>query len=314
VPRLELTAGTDDAGTRLDAYLAARPEIGTRAAAQRLIEAGRVKAGGRARLKRHGLRAGEDVVVELDDPVDAAPSEIAGAAAAPHTVVFEDDHLIIVDKPAGVVVHPGHGQSHGTLVQALAGRAAGGPPDRPGIVHRLDRDTSGLLVVARSEPVHAALSDALRRREVRREYVALVEGVPDARSGTIDAPVGRDRSDRTLVSTSSDRPRNARTHFEIREALARAALLALRLETGRTHQIRAHLAAIEHPVCGDPRYGGRASGERLGLERQFLHSARLGFAHPITKEKLGFESPLPSDLVAVLGRARAESRSAARGD
>ena len=153
-----------------------------------------MQAGGRPRLKRHGLAEGEQVVVELDDPSEHASSELADGPLAPHTVVFEDDHLIVVDKPAGVVVHPGHGQSDGTLVQALAGRTAGGPPDRPGIVHRLDRDTSGLLVVARTEAVHAALSEALRRREVRREYVALVEGVPDARSGTIDAPVGRDRT------------------------------------------------------------------------------------------------------------------------
>jgi 23S rRNA pseudouridine1911/1915/1917 synthase len=314
VPRLELNAGAEDAGARLDAYLAARPEIGTRAAAQRLIEAGRVQAGGRSRLKRHRLTAGERVVVEFDDPVEHAggAAERGAGASAPHTVVLEDDHLIVVDKPAGVIVHPGHGQAHGTLAQALAGRAAGGPPDRPGIVHRLDRDTSGLLVVARSEAVHAALSEALRRRELRREYVALVEDIPDARSGTIDAPVGRDRADRTLISTTSDRPRSARTHFEIREALARTALLALRLETGRTHQIRAHLAAIEHPVCGDARYGGRSSGARLGLERQFLHSSRLGFVHPLTGEELDFESALPGDLEAALERARAESPPGAR--
>jgi 23S rRNA pseudouridine1911/1915/1917 synthase len=251
------------------------------------------------------------VVVAHHAPPERAASE-ATHASAPHTVVFEDEHLIVVDKPAGVVVHPGSGQAHGTLVQALAGRTAGGPPERPGIVHRLDRDTSGLLVVARSEGVHAALCEALRRREVRREYVALVEGVPDARSATIDAPVGRDRGDRTLISTASDRPRSARTHFEVREALAHTALLALRLETGRTHQIRAHLAAIEHPVCGDPRYGGRRSGARLGLQRQFLHSARLGFVHPVTGEELGYESELPGDLEAVLDRARAESPPAGR--
>ncbi|MBA3371855.1 MAG: RluA family pseudouridine synthase [Thermoleophilaceae bacterium] len=317
MPRLELSAGAEDAGARLDVYLAASPEIGTRAAAQRLIEAGRVQVGGRARLKRHRLTPGERVVVELHAPAEGGTGEAAGAAGAAgasvlHTVVFEDDHLIVVDKPAGVVVHPGHGQAHGTLAQALAGRAAGGPPDRPGIVHRLDRDTSGLLVVARSEAVHAALSEALRRRELRREYVALVEDIPDARSGTIDAPVGRDRADRTLISTTSDRPRSARTHFEIREALARTALLALRLETGRTHQIRAHLAAIEHPVCGDARYGGRSSGARLGLERQFLHSSRLGFVHPLTGEELDFESALPGDLEAALERARAESPPGAR--
>ena len=290
---------------RLDAYLAARPEIASRAAAERLIEGDRVRVGGRTRLKRHRLSRAERVVVELDDPLERARSE-AAQSSAPHTVVFEDEHVIVVDKPPGVVVHPGPGRAHGTLAQALAGRTAGGPPERPGIVHRLDRDTSGLLVVARAEAVHTALSEALRRREVRREYTALVEGVPDARSATIDAPLGRDRADRTLISTTSDRPRSARTHFEVREALARTALLALRLETGRTHQIRAHLAAIEHPVCGDPRYGGRAGGARLGLDRQFLHSARLGFAHPVTGEDLTFESAVPPDLEDALERARAE--------
>ena len=313
MPRLDLSARPDDAGMRLDAYLAARPEIGSRAAAERLIEGGHVRVGGRARLKRHRLRPAEQVVVELEDPLARATSE-AAQASAPHTVVFEDEHLIVVDKPAGVVVHPGSGQAHGTLAQALAGRTAGGPPERRGIVQRLDRDTSGLLAVARSEAVHTALSEALRRREVRREYVALVEGVPDARSATIDAPVGRDRADRTLISTASDRPRSARTHFEVREALARTAVLALRLETGRTHQIRAHLAAIEHPVCGDPRYGGRASGARLGLERQFLHSARLGFVHPVTGRDLTFESAVPADLEAALERARAESPPTGRRD
>ena len=313
MPRLDLSARPDDAGLRLDAYLAARPEIGSRAAAERLIEGGHVRVGGRARLKRHRLSPAEQVVVELEDPL-ARPTSEAAQASAPHTVVFEDEHLIVVDKPAGVVVHPGSGQAHGTLAQALAGRTAGGPPERRGIVHRLDRDTSGLLAVARSEAVHTALSEALRRRAVRREYVALVEGVPDARSATIDAPVGRDRADRTLISTASDRPRSARTHFEVREALARTAVLALRLETGRTHQIRAHLAAIEHPVCGDPRYGGRASGARLGLGRQFLHSARLGFVHPVTGEDLTFESAVPADLEAALERARAESPPTGRRD
>jgi 23S rRNA pseudouridine1911/1915/1917 synthase len=316
VARLELTADAAEAGTRLDAYLSARPEIGTRAAAQRLIESGRVQAGGRARAKGHRLGSGERVVVDLADAPASAGIEDeprdAPSSAARFEVVHEDEALIVVDKPAGVVVHPGHGQAHGTLAQALVGRVAGGPADRAGIVHRLDRDTSGLLVVARTEDAHAALSEALRRREVRRGYLALVEGIPDARSGTIDAPIGRDRHDRTVVSTSTDRPRSARTHFEVHEFLARTALLALRLETGRTHQIRAHLAAIELPVCGDSRYGGAFSGARLGLERQFLHGARLGFTHPLTGDELDFESPLPRDLESALARARAEVLPGAR--
>ncbi|HEV2772880.1 MAG TPA: RluA family pseudouridine synthase [Thermoleophilaceae bacterium] len=306
--RLELTAGADEAGGRLDGVLGARDEVGSRAAAQRLIEAGRVTVDGRRRQKGHRLCAGERVVVELEEtPREASATETA--VPAPHAVVFEDEHLIVVNKPAGVVVHPGHGHHHGTLAQALAGRAGGGPAERAGLVHRLDRDTSGLLLVAKSDPVHAALSDALLRRAVRREYVALVEGIPDARTATIDAPVGRDRSDRTLVSTATDRPRSARTHFEVREALALCALLDVSLETGRTHQVRAHLASIDHPVCGDARYGGAASGRRLGLHRQFLHAARLGVEHPVTAEALDFHSPLPADLGAALERARGKGDS-----
>ena len=304
MPRLELNAGAEDAGARLDAYLAARPEIGTRAAAQRLIEAGRVQAGGRSRLKRHRLTAGERVVVEFDDPVEHAggAAERGAGASAPHTVVLEDDHLIVVDKPAGVIVHPGHGQAHGTLAQALAGRAAGGPPDRPGIVHRLDRDTSGLLVVARSDEAHAKLEDLIRRREVERRYSALVRGRPRSRTGRIEAPLGRDRQDRTRHSLDTATPRDAVTHFELAEALSAHTLLEVTLETGRTHQIRVHLEAIGLPIAGDPVYG--SPGE-LGLERQFLHAARLALTHPFTGERIATESPLPEDLAAALERARA---------
>lgn len=307
--RLELTAASAEAGQRLDGVLGARPEIGSRAAAQRLIEAGRVTVDGRPRPKRHRLARGETVAVELEEVHREASTAELGEEA-PHSVVFEDDHLIVVDKPAGVVVHPGHGRDHGTLAQALAGRAAGGPAERAGIVHRLDRDTSGLLVVAKSERVRRALSDALRRRAVGREYVALVDGAPDARTATIDAPVGRDRADRTRVSTATDRPRSARTHFDVREALALTALLDVSLETGRTHQIRAHLAAIGHPVCGDARYRAASSGRRLGLDRQFLHAARLRFEHPVTAEPLAFGSPLPAELTAALERARGERATA----
>jgi 23S rRNA pseudouridine1911/1915/1917 synthase len=297
-------AGPGDAGARLDVVLARHPAVGSRTEAQRLIAAGRVEVDGAARAKRHTVTAGERIVV--------APSPEEAQAAAlveevPFQVVYEDEDLLVVDKPAGVVVHPGAGHAGPTLAGALRGVAAGGSdPGRAGIVHRLDRDTSGLLVVARSEEVHRALQAMIRSREVEREYLALVEGRPDARSGTIDAPIGRDRSKRTLVSTTTDRPREARTHFRIEEALPRTTLLRVRLETGRTHQIRAHLAAIGHPVCGDPQYRGRGSGARLGLTRQFLHSARLAFRHPVTGESLACESKLPADLRRALGAARRE--------
>ncbi len=230
--------------------------------------------------------------------------------SAPPQIVFEDDHLLVVDKPAGIVVHPGAGVSDGTLVQQLAGKLAGGPdPDRPGVVHRLDRDTSGLLVLARSEEVHATLQEAIRRREVERLYLALVAGHLGSRTGTIDAAIGRDRANRTVMSTRTDKPRSAITHFEVVEELPGRSLLRVKLETGRTHQIRAHMLAIGHPVCGDRAYGGSASGSALGLTRQFLHSARLVFSHPVTGEVLDCESKPPVELHRALDVARRGSVS-----
>jgi 23S rRNA pseudouridine1911/1915/1917 synthase len=220
-------------------------------------------------------------------------------------IPYEDEHLLVVDKPAGLVVHPGAGVSSGTLVQLLEGRIAGGPePDRPGVVHRLDRDTSGLMVLARSDAVHAELQAMLRRREIHREYLALVAGAFDARTGTVDAPLGRDRANRTVMSTRTDKPRAAITHFEVVEALPGRSLLRVTLETGRTHQIRAHMRAIGHPVCGDPAYGGRQSGDPLGLTRQFLHSARLMFRHPVGGGQMACESKPPAQLCRALDIAR----------
>jgi 23S rRNA pseudouridine1911/1915/1917 synthase len=233
---------------------------------------------------------------------ERAPEPEPAVPDARFAIAYEDDHLIVVDKPAGVVVHPGQGHDQGTLVQALAGRVAGGPdPARPGVVHRLDRDTSGLLVLARDEATHAALQQALRDRRLTREYLALVEGRPPARSGTIDAPLGRDRRVRTRISTDTDEPRPAITHFATERALEAYTLLRVRLETGRTHQIRAHLKAIGHPVAGDAEYGGRR-GE-LGLTRQFLHADHLAFAHPVTGAALDLRSPLPVGLSAALEKA-----------
>jgi 23S rRNA pseudouridine1911/1915/1917 synthase len=266
--------------------------VPSRAAAQRLIEAGAVLVDGQARAKNHRLAAGQAVTV-----LEAAGAEAPEEPAPGFEVVLEDEHLIVVDKPPGLVVHPAPGHRGPTLAAALRDRTAGGAdPERAGIVHRLDRDTSGLLVVAKTEAVHAALQAQMKARQVRREYLALVSGHPGAESGTIDAPIGRDRVRRTVVSTRSDRPRRAVTHFEVVERLPRTTLLRVRLETGRTHQIRAHLAAIDHPVCGDPRYGGLACGRRLGLERQFLHAALLMFRHPVTGEMVHCESKPPVDL------------------
>ena len=215
-------------------------------------------------------------------------------------VVLEDDELIVIDKGPGVVVHPGRGHREDTLSQRLAPLLAGGDPERAGIVHRLDRDTSGLLVVARTEEAHRRLQRAIAARQVEREYLALVEGRPPSRTGTIEAPIGRDPRIRTRMTVGGAGARAARTNFTLERALGRFSLLRVRLDTGRTHQIRVHMSAIGHPVCGDPEYGTRGL---LGLERQFLHAARLAFDHPATGERIELSSPLPEDLRRALERA-----------
>jgi 23S rRNA pseudouridine1911/1915/1917 synthase len=282
----------------LDRFLA--DQAGSRAAAQSLIDAGRVWVNGVPRLKRHLLRAGDIVEAERAEERDAIAHSQGADQPAEFSVTYEDDHLLIVDKPAGVVVHPARGHPTGTLAQALAGRGGGGQGFRAGIVHRLDRDTSGLLVVAKSDKVHRALKALLSSRRLTREYAALVDGHPASRTGTIDAPIGRDRRDRVRVSLDTDSPRAARTHFEVMRLLPSSTLLGVRLETGRTHQIRVHLAAIGHPISGDPVYG---VPQRFGLERQFLHAEHLAFVHPVSGEPIDVRSPLPADLQTALARA-----------
>jgi 23S rRNA pseudouridine1911/1915/1917 synthase len=286
----------DAAGTRLDRFLAGLDAVGTRAVAERLLAAGKVTVNGAARPKSHRLEGGEQV--EFEAP-PAQPAPAFEAIDVP--VAYEDEHLLVVDKPAGLVVHPGAGWRTGTLVHALHGRIAGGDdPERPGIVHRLDRDTSGLLVVARTEEAYRLLQAMVRGRELERRYLALVRGRPRSRRGTVEAPIGRDRFEATRQSLDSDTPRDAVTHFELAEQHGEYALLEVRLETGRMHQIRVHLAAIGLPVVGDPTYG--VADERL--ERQFLHAAGLALDHPITGERLELESPLPPDLQRFLASLR----------
>jgi 23S rRNA pseudouridine1911/1915/1917 synthase len=291
----ELRVPGEAAGERLDVFLAAH--AGSRTAAQRLIDGGHVTVDGEARAKRHVLTGGE--IVAVTPPPDAAPE--AELPPAPYAVAYEDEHLFVIDKPPGVVVHPGHGHRQGTLVQALAGKVAGGDdPERPGVVHRLDRDTSGLLVVARSEEAHNRLKRLVQRRQLERTYLALVRGRPRSRAGRIEAPLGRDRRDPTRQSLDTDRPRDAVTHFELVEQLDEYALLRVRLETGRTHQIRVHLAAIGLPVVGDPVYGV----PEPALGRQFLHATRLAFTHPFTGDRMDAESPLPPELSRYLEQLR----------
>ena len=275
---------------RLDVAVAA--EVGSRAKAARLIDAGLVTVDGVQRAK--SFKVEPSMQIEIAPEPEREPDTRADGVE--FRVAYEDDDLVVVDKPAGLVVHPAPGHRTGTLAQAVGGK----------LVHRLDRDTSGLLVVAKSDEIHRKLQDELRRREIKREYLALVEGRPDARSGTIDAPIGRDRGSRTVMSTRTDKPRDAVTHFEIEEEFPRTTLLRVRLVTGRTHQIRAHLAAIGYPVCGDPVYGGVISGKRLGLTRQFLHAAKLLFSHPRTGELVECESKLPADLLRTVEVAQRE--------
>ena len=220
---------------------------------------------------------------------------------AERLIVHLDEDLAVIEKPAGLVVHSAPSHRGETLVDLMEGIAGGGEGGRPGIVHRLDKDTSGLMIVARSDEAHKALAAAVKRREVEREYIALVEGHLGSRTGTIDAPLGRHRRRRTRMAVRGTGSREARTRFEVIEALPADTLAHARLETGRTHQIRVHFAAIDHPVAGDPEYGTRG---RHGLERQFLHASRLAFTHPRSGERLEFRSELPEDLEAALARAR----------
>ncbi len=299
---MRVTVGPAEAGRRVDAVVGGVDAVGSRAEAQRLIDAGRVLVDGRPVPKRHLLAEGQALEVR---PMAPPPSELV-PEEVPMTVRYEDEHLLVVDKPAGVVTHPGAGHQGGTLVHGLLAHAiaGGADPTRPGIVHRLDRDTSGLLVVARSERAHRRLQRMLRDRLVARHYLTLVHGVPPP-ALTVDRPIGRDRGVRTRMAVDVAEGRPAVTHLRLLEDLGRVALLEARLETGRTHQIRVHLESVGHPVVGDRVYGRREA--TLGLDRQFLHAARLAFPHPETGEPVEVESPLPHDLELALARARREA-------
>jgi 23S rRNA pseudouridine1911/1915/1917 synthase len=298
---VKLRVPDEAAGERLDRFLASLAEVGSRSVAERLLEAQAVLVDGKPIAKSRKLVGGEEV--EFEPP---ELHEVAELIPEPMDlrIAYEDDDLVVVDKPAGLVVHPAPGHATGTLVHGLLEHdVAGGDADRPGIVHRLDRDTSGLMVVARSEEAHRRLQELVRAHELDRHYTALVVGRPRSRSGRIEAPIGRDRRDALRHSLDTDTPREAVTHFEVRELLPRHSLLDVKLETGRTHQIRVHLAAIDLPVAGDPVYG---RPRELELDRQFLHAGRLAFPHPFRDERVDVESPLPSDLKAALARARQE--------
>ncbi|MBJ7457639.1 MAG: RluA family pseudouridine synthase [Thermoleophilaceae bacterium] len=297
--KIELIVSAESAGERLDRVIAVVPEVGSRAQAAKLIAQGQVALDGETARKSERVEAGDLIEIELVALPAGDPSE----PAVPFEIVYEDASLLVVDKPSGLVVHPAPGNRTGTLSQALVGLAGGGDPERPGIVHRLDKETSGLLVVARNDDVLRKLQAALQARKITRKYTALVRGQAESAKGTIDAPLGRDRRKPENIAVRMDSDRTAVTHFEVVEEIGPRSLLHVSLETGRTHQIRVHLAAIGLPVCGDPQYG--IDGD-LGLTRQFLHASELSFDHPVTGEHLSLGSPLPPDLAQALERARAD--------
>ena len=296
--RYEFIVSDAESGGRLDSVLGRRAELGSRSRVAQLIAGGAVLVDGVARAKSYLVVEGQALVVSVPD--EAVLNVAPEALEVP--IAFEDEWLMVVDKPAGMTVHPSPGHFSGTLVNALLDHGlAGGESFRPGVVHRLDKDTSGLLVVAKTSEVHRRLVGMLRDRTIGRRYLALVEGSLAADTGTIEAPVGRDPVRRKEMAVGGRRAREARTHFRVIERLRGYTLVEVRLDTGRTHQIRVHFQGIGHPVAGDPTYGHRDS---LGVGRQFLHSAHLTLEHPITGQGLDLRSALPADLARVLTALR----------
>jgi 23S rRNA pseudouridine1911/1915/1917 synthase len=272
-----------EAGERLDRLAALRLDI-SRGVVQRIIQAGYLLVDGEKAASSHRVRPGERIEAQISQG-GISPEEIAVP------VIFDDERLLVVDKPAGMVVHPGAGNPSGTLVNALLERGitGGEDPGRPGVVHRLDRDTSGLMVLAKGEPAYSRLVEMMSERRVGRVYRAVVVGEELPETGTVDSPVGRDPGNPTLMAVGLGKP--AVTHFEVLREACGHAMLRVSLETGRTHQIRVHFSAIGHPVYADPLYGTPVPGHRL-----WLHAERLSFRHPVTGEELRFESPIPEDL------------------
>ena len=301
---LRVTLDAGHAGWRLDRALADALPTLSRERLKALIRAGALESGGASlRDPATKVKGGEAFTLTVPDPEPAhnEPQDI------PLVIPFEDEHLLIVDKPAGLVVHPAAGNREGTLVNALlhhcAGRLSGiGGVARPGIVHRIDKDTSGLLVVAKTDVAHEGLAKQFAAHSIDRRYLAIVNGVPKAAEGTVDAPLARSAHDRKKIAiVEGKRGKRAVTHWKRLKVLKVSALVECRLETGRTHQVRVHMASIGHPLLGDPVYGRGKSVHRqllnqLDFKRQALHAAGLEFTHPVTKVRLSFESALPSDM------------------
>ena len=314
---IHLDVPDEASGDRLDAFLAAKDPVLSRSVWKRIIEEGRVAVDGR-RIEKPGtaLKAGMSIRAEIPE---TPPTRLRGEDI-PIELVHEDEDLAVVVKPAGIVVHPGHGAREGTLVHALIGRgmalAPAGGDARPGIVHRLDKDTSGLLLVAKTDAAHRGLTRMFARREIAKTYLALVWGRPVPPHGRIDAAIGRSRRDPTKMTVAAPRGRDATTIYRTLEMLPGATLLEVDLITGRTHQIRVHFAALQHPVIGDLRYGGTPwkglrDPERRALFGSFLrlalHAAKIAFVHPVTGESLSFAAPLPPDFANLLEALRARA-------
>jgi 23S rRNA pseudouridine1911/1915/1917 synthase len=303
--RIAIALAPAHAGWRLDRALADALPTLSRERLKVLVKSGALSAGDVLfRDPANKVRGDETFTLAVPDPTPAHNE----AQDIPLVIVFEDEHLLVVDKPAGLVVHPAAGNRDGTLVNALLHHCGGslsgiGGVARPGIVHRIDKDTSGLLLIAKTDRAHEGLSRQFADHSIERRYAAIVIGVPNRASGSIDAPLARSSTDRKKVAIVKDgRGKRAVTHWKLRTALRDAALVECRLETGRTHQVRVHMASIGHPLLGDPVYGRspkqrqRELLARLGFKRQALHAEALGFIHPVTKARLSFESALPSDM------------------
>jgi 23S rRNA pseudouridine1911/1915/1917 synthase len=288
-----------EAGERLDKFLTARAGI-TRSQLQQFIEQGQVLVNRSPAKPNYKVREGDTITVRLPEP----PSETLVPEDIPLTILYADEHVVVVDKPAGMVVYPAAGHDRGTLMNALSYRFKNlcpiGAPMRPGVVHRLDRDTSGVMVVAISEQAYYSLVEQFEKKSTTRRYLALIYGNPKNDEGEVDAPIGRSVSDRKRMSTRTRRGKAALTHWRVLRRLAGASLIEARLDTGRTHQIRVHMASLGHPVLGDVTYGRKrelmAKGKRIVFKRQMLHARVLGFAHPATCEFMEFSSEIPEDM------------------
>lgn len=294
-----LTASPEDKGSRIDKYISDNIAELTRSAVQGLIEKGLVLAEGKAVSKNYKLRGGEEISVEIPEPepMDAVPEDI------PLDIVYEDDDLLVVNKPKGMVVHPAHGNYTGTLVNALLHHCRDSLSGingviRPGIVHRIDKNTSGLLIVAKNDASHLKLAEQIKEHSFTREYEAVACGYFKETEGTVDAPIGRHKTDRKKMCVTTENSRNAVTHYSVIKQYGGYAHVRLRLETGRTHQIRVHLSYIGHPVLGDDVYGKPYKG----IEGQCLHARKIGFIHPTTGEYMEFVSDLPDYFVSILAK------------